>query len=158
MKPRHIAPIIATITGYVRLCVLTSYHCVSCLARRNGDSGCLRPTVPCKMGTVKSSAPPFSIRLLGQHAVASQDNYDQLLTLLPASYRKKSGDLVAACHIYGWLWVASRTLPPRALHHQLLLGREIFVMERMDIPLVWTTGRMFLKPIPRFLLEPAFWV
>ncbi|OAA75137.1 hypothetical protein LEL_07125 [Akanthomyces lecanii RCEF 1005] len=49
------------------------------------------------MGTVKSSAPPFSIRLLGQHAVASQDNYDQLLTLLPASYRKESGDLVAAC-------------------------------------------------------------
>lgn len=23
--------------------------------------------------------------------------------------------------------------------------------------LVWTTGRMFLKPIPRFLLEPQFW-
>ncbi|OAQ57830.1 hypothetical protein VFPPC_14921 [Pochonia chlamydosporia 170] len=43
------------------------------------------------------------------------------------------------------------------LHLQLLLSREIFVTERMDMHLVWTTGRMSLKPIPRFLLEPAFW-
>lgn len=59
MKPRHIAPIIATITGYVRLCVLTSYHCVSCLARRNGDSGCLRPTVPCRcdLSTPRRASP-----------------------------------------------------------------------------------------------------
>ena len=27
----------------------------------------------------------------------------------------------------------------------------------MDMHLVWTTGRVFLKPIPRFLLEPLFW-
>ena len=27
----------------------------------------------------------------------------------------------------------------------------------MDMHLVWTTGRLFLKPIPRFLLEPRFW-
>ncbi|KAM3542625.1 hypothetical protein ARSEF1564_004457 [Beauveria bassiana] len=126
------------------------------------------------MGTVKSSAPPFSIRLLEQHAVTSQGGHDQLLTLLPASYRKEPSDLAAAGHyvtacveeeldlrrltsIRRWLWVAGMPLPPRALHHQLLLGREIFVTERMDMHLVWTTGRMFLKPIRRFLLEPAFW-
>ncbi len=94
---------------------------------------------------------------------------------MPASYRKESGDVaaagqhVAACvekeldlrrltSIQDWLWVAGIPLPPRALHHQLLLGREIFITEQMDMHLVWTTGRMFLKPIPRFLLEPAFWV
>ena len=27
----------------------------------------------------------------------------------------------------------------------------------MDMHLVWTTGRIFLKPVPRFLLEPRFW-
>lgn len=27
----------------------------------------------------------------------------------------------------------------------------------MDVHLVWATGRMFLKPLPRFLLEPRFW-
>ncbi|GKZ24770.1 hypothetical protein AbraIFM66951_002010 [Aspergillus brasiliensis] len=48
-------------------------------------------------------------------------------------------------------------MPPRPLHYQLLLSREIFVTERMDMHLVWTTGRMFLKPMPRFLLLPQFW-
>lgn len=57
-----------------------------------------------------------------------------------------------------WLWVAGLPLPPRALHHQLLLGRDIFVTEQMDMHLVWTTGRIFLKPLPRFLLNPDFWV
>ncbi|KAM3554896.1 hypothetical protein ARSEF4850_006247 [Beauveria asiatica] len=127
------------------------------------------------MGTAKNLSPPFSIRLLERNAVAPQDDPDQLLTLLPASYRKESGDLAAAgqhvtacveeeldlqrlTSIQGWLWVAGMPLPPRALHHQILLGREIFVTEQMDMHLVWTTGRMFLKPIPRFLLEPAFWI
>ncbi|KAH7141596.1 hypothetical protein B0J13DRAFT_608531 [Dactylonectria estremocensis] len=50
-----------------------------------------------------------------------------------------------------------RVMPPRPLHHQLVLGREIVITERMDIHLVSTTGRMFLKPIPRFLLEPQLW-
>ena len=48
-------------------------------------------------------------------------------------------------------------MPPRALHYQLLLSREILITEQMDMHLVWTTGRIFLKPIPRFLLEPRFW-
>ncbi|KAM3555660.1 hypothetical protein ARSEF4850_005901 [Beauveria asiatica] len=106
--------------------------------------------------------------------MATRDDRDQLLTLLPASYRKESGDFVAAgqhvtacieeeldlrrlTSIQGWLWVAGMPLPPRALHHQRLLGREIFNTEQMNIHIVWTTGKIFLKPIPRFLLDPAFW-
>ncbi|KAI0859649.1 hypothetical protein F4860DRAFT_481762 [Xylaria cubensis] len=27
----------------------------------------------------------------------------------------------------------------------------------MDLHLVWTSGRMFLKPLPRYLLMPSFW-
>ncbi|KAI0110406.1 hypothetical protein GGR51DRAFT_547660 [Nemania sp. FL0031] len=56
-----------------------------------------------------------------------------------------------------WLWIAGRPVPPRALHYQLVLGREVFLVEQMDLHLVWTSGRMFLKPIPRYLLEPDFW-
>ncbi|KAH7113587.1 hypothetical protein EDB81DRAFT_848696 [Dactylonectria macrodidyma] len=98
-------------------------------------------------GTATAAAPPFSFRLLeheNEHAGdASRPDRDQLLSLLPA--------------IHGWLWFAGLPMPPRALHHKLFLGREIFVTERMDMHLVWTTGRMLLKPIPRFLLEPDFW-
>ncbi|KAH8652846.1 hypothetical protein BGZ61DRAFT_500805 [Ilyonectria robusta] len=126
---------------------------------------------------IAPNSPP-SIRLLereNEHgADASRHDHDQLLLLLPASYRTESGDLAAAgrqvtpcvekeldlqrlASIHSWLWVAGRLMPPRPLHHQLVLGREIVITERMDMHLVWTTGRMFLKPIPRFLLEPQFW-
>lgn len=60
-------------------------------------------------------------------------------------------------NIQSKLWLAGRLEPPRSLHYQLVLGREICVTEKMDLHLVWTTGRMFLKPVPRYLLEPSFW-
>lgn len=66
-------------------------------------------------------------------------------------------DLARLSSVYSWLWVAGRPTPPRPLHHQLVLGREVLVAERMDMHLVWTGGLVFLKPLPRYLLEPAFW-
>ncbi|KAH7190488.1 hypothetical protein DER44DRAFT_844768 [Fusarium oxysporum] len=125
------------------------------------------------------NAAPFSVRLLkyqdSQDAPESPLDDCQLTPLLPASYRTESDDLTTpsrqfrACirvelnvhrlnNIGGWLWIAGRLTPPRPLHHQLLLSREIFITEQMDMHLVWTTGRIFIKPIPRFLLEPCFWI
>lgn len=49
-------------------------------------------------------------------------------------------------------------MPPRALHHQKLVGREIVVTEQMDMHLVWFKTRIFVKPLPRFLLDPRFWM
>lgn len=49
-------------------------------------------------------------------------------------------------------------MPPRALHHQKLLGREIVVTERMDMHLVWCRARIFVKPLPCFLVEAQFWM
>lgn len=56
-----------------------------------------------------------------------------------------------------FLWLAGRPVPPRPLHHQLLIGRDIFVSERVDLHLVWGGGRIFIKPLPRYLLNPEFW-
>jgi len=56
-----------------------------------------------------------------------------------------------------FLWLTGRPVPPRPLHHQILLGRDIFVSERIDLHLVWGAGRIFVKPIPRYLLNPDFW-
>lgn len=66
-------------------------------------------------------------------------------------------DLRRLNRISRWLWIAGRPMPPRALHHQLLLDRDIRVTERMDMHLTWSSGRIFLKPIPRFLLDTGFW-
>ena len=48
-------------------------------------------------------------------------------------------------------------MPPRPLHYQIVLQREITICKKMDMHLTWGNGRIFLKPIPRFLLSPAIW-
>ncbi|OAQ63136.2 subtilisin-like serine protease [Pochonia chlamydosporia 170] len=55
------------------------------------------------------------------------------------------------------LWVAGRPMPPRPLTYQLAASRNITVMESMDLHLVWEPGRIFLKPLPRYLLNSTFW-
>ncbi|KAH7008705.1 hypothetical protein EDB80DRAFT_717233 [Ilyonectria destructans] len=120
---------------------------------------------------------PFSVRLLrscDEISDPSQPDEELLLQLLPASYGTDNDDLVAPGlddstwikkeldirrlnKVITWLWVAGRPMPPRPLHYQILVNREIFLTEKMDMHLVWTTGRISLKPLPRFLLEPHFW-
>ncbi|KAJ0362696.1 hypothetical protein COL26b_013263 [Colletotrichum chrysophilum] len=117
---------------------------------------------------------PFSQRLLADASLE-----DNLLSLLPASKRTDDDDLecLTATHqstdirrwvseevdvdrlddIHEWLWVVGRPMPPRPLHHQRLLNRAIVVTERPDMHLVWTSDRIFLKPLPRFLLDARFW-
>jgi len=45
----------------------------------------------------------------------------------------------------------------RPLHHQRCIGRTIILTERLDQHLVWLDDRLFLKPLPRYLMDyPAF--
>lgn len=44
------------------------------------------------------------------------------------------------------------------LHHQAARGRkDIIVVENPHLHLVWVYDRIFIKPIPRYLLSHAFW-
>ncbi|KAF2155519.1 hypothetical protein K461DRAFT_274508 [Myriangium duriaei CBS 260.36] len=54
--------------------------------------------------------------------------------------------------IHHWLWLAGRPVSPRPLHHQLFLKRHIVISEQLEMHLVWEKGRIFLKPIPNYLL------
>ncbi|KAF2627086.1 hypothetical protein BU25DRAFT_440297 [Macroventuria anomochaeta] len=55
------------------------------------------------------------------------------------------------------LGFAGAKRPAKPLHFQMVLSREIIVVDRMDLHLLWTNkGRLFVKPVPRFLLDPAF--
>ncbi|KAK4070043.1 hypothetical protein Purlil1_13561 [Purpureocillium lilacinum] len=124
----------------------------------------------------ESRSAPFSVQLLGPDSRPDDatPSVDDLASLMPASYRTGSDNLVAVGRcispslereldlhrldaIHNWLWLAGRLAPPRPLHQQMALGREVIITERMDMHLVWTTGKLFLKPIPRFLLVPNFW-
>lgn len=56
------------------------------------------------------------------------------------------------------LWFVGAKHAARQLHLQVSVGRQIVVLDRMDLHLVWDNdGRIFIKPIPMFLLDPGFW-
>lgn len=126
----------------------------------------------------KSKSAPFTIQLLGpikqNGANHSIDKLDPYLNLFPASYCTQSHDLASPSdnctaliaseldikrlnRIHRWLWVAGTAVPARSLHDQLSRGREVVITEAMDMHLVWTTGKVYIKPLPRFLLEPTIW-
>ncbi|KAG8407139.1 hypothetical protein J3459_016428 [Metarhizium acridum] len=59
--------------------------------------------------------------------------------------------------VHDLLWLAGRPMPPRPLTYQLAASRNITVVEDVNLHLVWEPGRIFLKPLPRYLLNAAFW-
>ncbi|KAM0317317.1 hypothetical protein ACHAPQ_011044, partial [Fusarium lateritium] len=119
-------------------------------------------------------SPPFSVKLLETLTKQGQITSDPLMMLFPASFRTESLDLITSSYNYHdlirkeldikrlnkiqrWLWVAGSTVPPRPLHSHLVMGRDVVLHESMDMHLVWTTGKIFIKPLPLFLLDPAVW-
>ncbi|KAK5444167.1 hypothetical protein LTS15_010520 [Exophiala xenobiotica] len=115
---------------------------------------------------------PFQTELLASSP--PQKPEPPLASLCPVVYRTTTGDLALATpddeeflsselsvkrldDVYRHLWFAGLPIPPRPLHHQLVLQREIVITEKMDMHLVWDSRRIFLKPIPRYLLSCAFW-
>ena len=57
-----------------------------------------------------------------------------------------------------WLVATQSSSHIGALHEQVLKGREIVLTENPELHLVWADGRIFIKPIPRYLLSHAFWI
>jgi hypothetical protein len=56
------------------------------------------------------------------------------------------------------LWLAGARRSSTQLHLQVALGRNIVFADRIDLHLLWNgDGRIFTKPIPRFLLSLEFW-
>lgn len=59
--------------------------------------------------------------------------------------------------VHGFLWMAGRPMPARHIGYQIVLSREVVVVENMDLHLVWKAKRIFIKPLPKYLLEEEFW-
>jgi hypothetical protein len=60
--------------------------------------------------------------------------------------------------IYSWLWLAGLPVASRSLQRQCMTNRNIFLTERPDEHLVWWHDRIFLKPLPEYLLCYDFWI
>ncbi|KAL2204103.1 hypothetical protein CC79DRAFT_1278238, partial [Sarocladium strictum] len=59
--------------------------------------------------------------------------------------------------IYPKLWRVGLPRPAQPLRTQIEKGRTIVVTQWLDMHLVWGHGKLFLKPVPRYVLEPGFW-
>lgn len=57
------------------------------------------------------------------------------------------------------LWLVATQASSRIdpLHEQVLKGRDIVITENLELHLTWTNNRIFIKPIPRYMLLYAFW-
>lgn len=118
---------------------------------------------------------PFTTRALKSGiSSSSQDTFD-LSRLLPASHRTKEDHIISPsvhnadsffaqelrvdrlANVRDWLWLCGRPMPPRPLHYQALAGRDVTITENPELHLVWHKGRIFLKPIPAWLLDPDVW-
>ncbi len=56
-----------------------------------------------------------------------------------------------------WLVATQNSSHISPLHELLVKGRDIVVTENPELHLVWTDNRVFIKPIPPYMLNHAFW-
>lgn len=73
-------------------------------------------------------------------------------------YVQQELDLSRLDRIHNQLWLAGRpSVGARPLHRQLMIGRHIILTEQADLHLVWQDSRIYIKPLPEFLLDLHFW-
>ena len=59
--------------------------------------------------------------------------------------------------VHKHLWFAGLPQSARPLHHQLMIDRKIMLTERADLHLLWHDDRLYLKPLPDYLLSYGIW-
>ncbi|KAL7942020.1 hypothetical protein V8C42DRAFT_360447 [Trichoderma barbatum] len=108
------------------------------------------------MTSQHDSKSPFATRVLGEQI----DNLD----LLPASYHlhELAGSprrrIVADLSLNVGKFLKTKLRPATQLHLQVALGRNIVIADRIDLHLLWNgNGKIFVKPLSRFLLSSDFW-
>jgi hypothetical protein len=70
-----------------------------------------------------------------------------------------SGELssVKLSSIYPYLWMCGRRHNIHPLHWQKMMSRTIFITEQPSLHLVWYQSTIYIKPLPRFLMDWSFW-
>ncbi|KAK0511264.1 hypothetical protein JMJ35_005837 [Cladonia borealis] len=58
-----------------------------------------------------------------------------------------------------WLWLVAtqKSSHIAALHDQIVRGRNIIITEKPGLHCVWNEDRVFIKPMPRWLMSHAWW-
>jgi hypothetical protein len=72
-------------------------------------------------------------------------------------YLKDDLDVDRLNKIHKHLWFAGLPRCGRPLHHQLMIDRKIVLTERADLHFLWQDDRIYLKPLPDYLLSNSIW-
>lgn len=56
-----------------------------------------------------------------------------------------------------WLIAKQDSAHISSLTHQIVRGRNIIITEKPGLHLVWIHDRVFIKPLPKYILSHAFW-
>ncbi|KAI9855735.1 MAG: hypothetical protein M1824_005895 [Vezdaea acicularis] len=56
-----------------------------------------------------------------------------------------------------WLVATQSSSHISPLHEQIVRGRQIIITENPELHLVWVSNRVYIKPVPPYLLSYAFW-
>jgi len=73
-----------------------------------------------------------------------------------AGHLRAELDVSRLNRVHSHLWLAGRPGHIRALHRQRMMEREIVVTEQTDLHLVHQHGKIYIKPLPEFLLDHGF--
>ncbi|KAL7916275.1 hypothetical protein GGI35DRAFT_29854 [Trichoderma velutinum] len=120
----------------------------------------------------KNKRVTFSLPIKAEESPLTES---ELRRMLPASFRngpawigtphnrvqhflKDDLNIERLAEVSPYFFILGKAKPPQALHHQQALGLEIFITEKMDTHLLWTKGKIFIKPFPRYLIKPQFWL
>ncbi|KAK3299592.1 uncharacterized protein B0H64DRAFT_102467 [Chaetomium fimeti] len=147
---------------------MSSRNAKACALQQQTTTGIVTPTM----------APLDSLRWPVTTEVSGNGNGKRSTDVLPATYhyyetdgKRAVGDpaedtpaflrselsLGALTSLLKHLWFAGAARPAAPLHSHVAMGREIVVSDRMDMHLLWSNeGRLFVKPVPRFLLNVDF--
>lgn len=72
-------------------------------------------------------------------------------------YLRKDLDVSRLNAIHSILWMAGRPLNARPLHRYVMLDMRLLRTEQADMHILRVGDRVFLKPLPHYLLSYRFW-
>ena len=73
------------------------------------------------------------------------------------AYLSSELDISRLNAIQPYLWLAGLAKPARSLQVHVMLGRQIVVTEQTDLHMVWHGSKIYIKPLPEFLLCHSIW-
>jgi hypothetical protein len=103
---------------------------------------------------VQSQPSPLPTAILPGNPRIKLSNTTKLTNFLTSEFFSAELDLLAP-HLWVMSTQSSANIEP--LHKQNVKGREIIITEQPKLHLVWYYDRVFIKPLPAYLLSYAFW-